>query len=78
MKTHTRRNFQRYGQDTPVGMDVSPEDRDIDRILADSFPASDPPPWTLGVAQPMTSAPGEPDADADLHSVDRPGSSMNE
>ena len=27
------------------------EESDIDRILADSFPASDAPPWTLGVAQ---------------------------
>jgi hypothetical protein len=78
MKTHTRRNVQRNGEGTPVGMDVSPQDRDIDRILAESFPASDPPPWTLGVAQPMTSAPGDLDADADLRRVDRPGSSMNE
>ena len=25
------------------------DDREIDEILADSFPASDAPPWTLGV-----------------------------
>ena len=28
-------------------------ENDIDRILADSFPASDAPPWTLGVAHPL-------------------------
>lgn len=27
------------------------EEREIDQILADSFPASDAPPWTLGVAK---------------------------
>ena len=27
------------------------DDSDIDQILADSFPASDAPPWTLGVGQ---------------------------
>jgi hypothetical protein len=28
------------------------EEREIDQILADSFPASDAPPWTLGVTPP--------------------------
>jgi hypothetical protein len=28
------------------------DERDIDQILADSFPASDAPPWTLGVTAP--------------------------
>lgn len=37
------------------------DEREIDFILADSFPASDPPPWTLGVpAGPER--PGAPDA----------------
>lgn len=30
------------------------EESDIDQILADSFPASDAPPWTLGVAHAPT------------------------
>lgn len=34
--------------------DVSAEEQEIDRILADSFPASDAPPWTLGVTQAST------------------------
>jgi hypothetical protein len=33
------------------------DERAIDAILADSFPASDPPPWTLGVS---SRAPVEP------------------
>jgi hypothetical protein len=28
---------------------IAIEESDIDQILADSFPASDAPPWTLGV-----------------------------
>lgn len=28
---------------------VAAHEREIDQILADSFPASDAPPWTLGV-----------------------------
>jgi hypothetical protein len=31
---------------------VAGEDSEIDQILADSFPASDAPPWTLGVTAP--------------------------
>jgi len=30
---------------------VGLEEHDIDQILADSFPASDAPPWTLGVRE---------------------------
>jgi hypothetical protein len=42
--------------DMPGGTDrhashVTAEEREIDQILADSFPASDAPPWTLGVAE---------------------------
>jgi hypothetical protein len=35
-------------QDAPP-RDAFVEEREIDQILADSFPASDAPPWTLGV-----------------------------
>ncbi len=35
---------------TPGPVEITPEEREIDRVLADSFPASDSPPWTLGVS----------------------------
>ncbi len=39
--------------------DVGTEEREIDQILADSFPASDAPPWTLGVTETGDGRPGK-------------------
>ena len=36
---------------TPAPMEITVEECEIDRVLADSFPASDSPPWTLGVGR---------------------------
>lgn len=41
---------------TSGAMEITAEEREIDGILADSFPASDSPPWTLGV-QPELATP---------------------
>jgi hypothetical protein len=35
--------------------DITPDERKLDEVLADSFPASDPPPWTLGTSRPRRS-----------------------
>jgi hypothetical protein len=35
--------------------DIPPDERKLDEVLADSFPASDPPPWTLGTSRPRKS-----------------------
>ena len=40
-------------------------ERALDQVLADSFPASDPPSWTLGVAQPAPSGSTESAQSAD-------------
>ena len=42
-------------------MSYANSEREIDLALAGSFPASDPPPWTLGVT------PSEPAADGHRH-----------
>lgn len=40
-----------HGSEMVADEAVAEEERQIDRTLADSFPASDPPPWTLGVRE---------------------------
>jgi hypothetical protein len=59
-KTHVRRPADIQEANRPDPQDSQPQDvgkdeGEIDRILADSFPASDAPPWTLGVT---SSGPG--------------------
>jgi hypothetical protein len=36
-------------QESQYPQHIGTEESEIDQILADSFPASDAPPWTLGV-----------------------------
>ena len=61
-KTDVKQPPDTHERDMPNRQDEHPknagaEEREIDQILADSFPASDAPPWTLGVAEtpPKTS-----------------------
>jgi len=37
--------------DRAARLERKAEEAELDAILADSFPASDPPPWTLGVGR---------------------------
>jgi hypothetical protein len=61
-KTHVKRSPDSDDRDMPNRADEDPknaaaEEREIDQILADSFPASDAPPWTLGVRSRSSSTP---------------------
>jgi hypothetical protein len=49
---------------TSGGMEIPAEERQIDRVLADSFPASDSPSWTLGVSREPATESAKLDADA--------------
>jgi hypothetical protein len=44
----------------PDPQDAASEESEIDQVLADSFPASDAPPWTLGVRSRHSRKDGKP------------------
>jgi hypothetical protein len=52
---------------TPAPLEITAEEREIDRVLADSFPASDSPPWTLGVSHDPANDSAKVDASAKSH-----------
>ena len=47
-----------------VGIDGLAAERAIDDVIADSFPASDPPSWNSGVARPAPVGPFAPQVSA--------------
>ena len=60
-ETHVKRSpdpSESSWQDQP--MDRGAKEREIDQTLADSFPASDAPPWTLGVTEAAEDIVGRP------------------
>jgi len=61
-KRHVKRPPYIYERQAPNRHHEQPneadkEEREIDQILADSFPASDSPPWTFGVAETLPRTP---------------------
>lgn len=60
MNSETDDKQQTEETPTPVGSEDRIEGK-IDRDLQDSFPASDPPGWVLGVERPPAEKEGEDD-----------------
>ena len=54
-KTHVKRSTDPHEREVANRQeqpeDANTKEKEIDQILADSFPASDAPPWTLGVTE---------------------------
>jgi hypothetical protein len=61
------RHVQAADVDRAPGVrEITAQEREIDRVLADSFPASDPPPWTLGVVPALADDRAAPSARSKL------------
>jgi len=50
MKLFAGQHLEGSVNTTAAPVEITAQEREIDRVLADSFPASDSPPWTLGVS----------------------------
>jgi len=66
MKLFAGRHMEGSLNTTPPPIEITAAEREIDRVLADSFPASDSPPWTLGVSHDSANDSAK-EASAQLH-----------
>jgi hypothetical protein len=69
MKLFAGQHMERGLNATPVPIEITAQERGIDRVLADSFPASDSPPWTLGVPRDRANESAKVDASAKSHTL---------
>jgi hypothetical protein len=64
MKSFAGQHLEGSVNTTAAPIEITAEEREIDRVLADSFPASDSPPWTLGVPHDPSNDSAKVDASA--------------
>jgi hypothetical protein len=67
MKLFAGQHLEGSVNTTAAPIEVTAQEREIDRVLADSFPASDSPPWTLGVSHDPANDSAKVDASAKSH-----------
>ena len=67
MKPGAGDHLEERRNQTSGATEITAEEREIDRVLADSFPASDPPPWTLGVRRDLATEPAKLDVRPKSH-----------